>query len=104
MGGNAVSKIAPVVGTIIGAVVGGGTTFGTGTAAGAEAGAAIGAAVGGGVGVATARPPRLAVPPPVTQPDPAAIEKAQRESLAAQFARRGRASTILTGQAGDKLG
>lgn len=105
MGGNATSKILPVVGTVIGAIIGGGTTYGTGTAAGASAGAAIGGAIGGGVGAATMKPEKLFVPPPVTQPDPSMIEKAQRESLAAQFSRRGRASTILTGPAGDsKLG
>lgn len=47
------------------------------------------------------------IAPPTGMPDPQAQIQAQQKSIAAQIARRGRASTILTqdqGGAGNKLG
>lgn len=42
--------------------------------------------------------------PVMPTPDGAAVQAASQASIAEQVARRGRASTILTGPQGDKLG
>lgn len=97
--------VLPAIGTLLGAAIGGGTTFGTGTAAGAALGASIGGAAGGGIEAATYRP-KLPIPAVVPMPDQSQIDKAKQDSLMSQFARRGRASTVLTGAGQDtgKLG
>lgn len=91
MGGNAGAKILPVIGTVVGSY------FGY---------PAAGAALGGLAGAAVERPTKLPVPPVVPMPDQSMIDKAKQDSLMSQFARRGRASTVLTGAAQDtgKLG
>lgn len=43
-------------------------------------------------------------PEPVAMPDPLGQEAAKRASIAEQFARRGRAASILTQEAPQKLG
>src|SRR6266403_847995 len=87
---NALKPILQVVGTVAGAVIGG------------PAGAAVGFGLGTGVGGALQKPnipAPPALPPPVTQPPPIdQTQLQQQQSLAAQIARRGRASTVLTNQ------
>lgn len=64
------------------------------------------AAVAGGVAAAQAgkrNAGTTAAPKPMPTPDDSAVEAARRRSLAAQYGRRGRQSTILTGDQ-DKLG
>ena len=95
------NKILPVVGAVVGGVVG----AYAGGPAGAAEGASLGLGLGGATGAAVTPKPKLEAPPVPTMPDQSAIESAQRRSLLEQFARRGRASTILTSPSGDsKLG
>lgn len=64
------------------------------------------AAVAGGVAAAQAgkRSGTIAAPKPMPTPDDSAVAAARRRSLAAQYGRRGRQSTILTGGEDEKLG
>jgi hypothetical protein len=57
-----------------------------------------------GVASSLLAPKRPDLPKPTAMPDPLAVEEARKRSLIEQMARRGRASTILTDSAGDKLG
>lgn len=46
-------------------------------------------------------PPVIAPPPVMPTPDDESVRKARRRSLAAQYGRRGRASTRLSDQQGE---
>lgn len=94
------SKELGPIGTIVGATIG--------TIIAPGAGTVSGAAIGGGLGTATgqllATAPKLPTPPPPTlMPDQSQIAKASQASLTDQLARRGRASTIMTGPSSSNL-
>jgi hypothetical protein len=61
-------------------------------------GAIGGAAASGAFNKPKTPPATIATPPPMPTPNDAAVQAAQRRSLAQQLGRRGRSSTILTGQ------
>lgn len=63
-----------------------------------------GQAVGSAAVSSLLAPKMPALPKPTPMPDPQAQEAARKKSLLEQTARRGRASTILTDSASDKLG
>jgi len=66
----------------------------------------LGASVAGAATSAllTGQPKTPGVRPPVTMPDPLQQQDARRKAIAQQYGMRGRASTILTDSAVDKLG
>lgn len=69
----------------------------------AAAAGAVGAAAAGAMAPKSPALPQVKPPPTMPTPDSQAVVAAQRRSLAAQVARRGRQSTILT-DTGDTLG
>lgn len=80
-----------------------GSLFTSGTVASGVAAGAAATAAGALVNRLSApKPP--GIKPPVAMPDQASVEAGRRRSLLEQMARRGRQSTILTGDLGDTLG
>ena len=98
---NGQKALGPV-GSILGAVAGYALAPVTGGGSLALSAAALGAGLGGTAGAAlgtalTKAPPTPPVPPPTLMPDQGQIAQASQASLTDQLARRGRASTIMTG-------
>lgn len=99
--GDTVKKVAPIAAGVIGAgLLGPGGFTLANMASGAALGSAVGGAFGGTPGASAPPPtqaPTAAAPSVMPTPDDEAMRLAKRRSMMQQFQRRGRSSTILTG-------
>lgn len=120
--GHAAKYILPVAATVVGGIIGGpaGASLGYSTTAGAAAGAVAGGALAVSaqdqqrrseheMQDATNRQRKamqdaLSANPQPVMPNASNVEQVKQAYIAEQIARRGRASTILSGPTGERLG